>query len=84
MFVCAFLVVNGARLILFPCLEFKSFYPGVGVAYSIHKRSMVFTIASLRRPESWPARLSYCVREALLDMQALCEHSFVRELVPKL
>lgn len=59
-----------------------AFSSGVGVAYSIHRRSMVFTIASLRRPESWPARLSYCVREALLDMRALCEHA--SELGPKL
>lgn len=48
---------------------------GVGVAYSIKKRSLLFTIASLRRPEGWPAGLSHHLQEALLDMQALCEHA---------
>lgn len=49
--------------------------PGVGVAYSIKTRSMLFTIASRRRPEGWPSALAHYVQEALLEMRALCENA---------
>ncbi|CAM9368862.1 unnamed protein product, partial [Choristocarpus tenellus] len=47
---------------------------GVGAAYMIKRRSIHFNVASMQRPEGWPKALCHCVHEALLEMQALCEH----------
>eukprot|EP00903_Cladosiphon_okamuranus_P010710 g10122.t1 len=48
---------------------------GVGVAYSIKKRSLLFTVACRHRPEGWSSALCHHLQEALLDMRALCEHA---------
>ncbi|CBN79817.1 Carnitine/choline O-acyltransferase [Ectocarpus siliculosus] len=48
---------------------------GVGVAYSIKKSSLLFTVACRRRPEGWSSGLCHHLQEALLDMRALCEHA---------
>ncbi|CAM9514964.1 unnamed protein product, partial [Hapterophycus canaliculatus] len=48
---------------------------GIGVAYSIKKRSLLFTVACRRRPEGWSSAMCHHLQEALLDMRALCEHA---------
>lgn len=50
-------------------------WAGVGVAYSVKKRSMSFNITCLRRPEKWSTTLSHYLQEALLDMRNLCEQA---------
>lgn len=45
------------------------------MAYSIKRRSLLFTVACRRRPEGWSSALCHHLQEALLDMRTLCEHA---------